>query len=87
MMMRYSCPCCGFLTLSEQPPGTFAVCPVCWWEDDDVQYRDPDFEGGANAVSLRQARTNFGATGASEARFLSHVRVPTAEEIPPRREA
>ncbi len=47
------------MTLTEEPPGTFEVCPVCGWEDDDAQARDPDFAGGANRVSLREARANF----------------------------
>ena len=34
---RFACPCCGYLTLSEEPPGTYEVCPVCDWGDDDAQ--------------------------------------------------
>ena len=29
MATRYACPCCGYLTLPEEPPGTFDICPVC----------------------------------------------------------
>ena len=84
MKSRHPCPCCGFLTLDEQPPGTFAICGVCWWEDDNVQACDPDNDGGANAVSLHQARENFRRFGAVEARFISNVRKPTPDEIPER---
>lgn len=56
---RFPCPCCGQHTLAEEPPGTFAICPVCEWEDDHVQFRDPTYEGGANRVSLAEARDNF----------------------------
>ena len=45
--MRYPCPCCGYFTLDAEPVGTFEVCPVCYWEDDDVQAADPAYEGGA----------------------------------------
>lgn len=38
--IRYACPCCDFLTLEEPPVGTFAICPVCWWEDDNIQFDD-----------------------------------------------
>ena len=31
----------------------------CWWEDDGVQSRDPDYAGEANKPSLREARENF----------------------------
>src|SRR5436853_4534948 len=34
------CVCCGFPTLTEPPPRTFKVCPVCFWEDDYAQFRD-----------------------------------------------
>ena len=53
---RYPCVCCGSLTMEEQPPGTYQVCPVCGWEDDKAQYRDPDYAGGANEMSLNQAK-------------------------------
>lgn len=52
----FPCPCCGQLTLDKQPPGTFTICGVCDWEDDPVQFADPDLEGGANARSLNQQR-------------------------------
>ena len=79
---RYPCPCCGYLTLGEKPPGTFLICDVCGWEDDRVQYRDPCYEGGANRVSLKEARLNFSTFGASEKRFLKRVRPPQEDERP-----
>ena len=82
MKARYPCRCCGFLTLDQQPPGTFEICPVCWWEDDDVQGRDPEYAGGANTISLREARENFRRFGAADARFSGNVRRPTPEEVP-----
>lgn len=48
----YPCPGCGFLVFSE-PAGSFAICPVCGWEDDNVQATDPLYQGGANGISLR----------------------------------
>jgi hypothetical protein len=77
---RYICPCCGHLTLTEPPAGTFAICKVCFWEDDDVQFRNPDSPGGANRVSLNEARANFARDGVSEPRFAHHVRPPLPEE-------
>jgi hypothetical protein len=35
------------------------VCPICEWENDGVQYDDPDYEGGANKVSLNQAKKEW----------------------------
>lgn len=76
----FGCPCCGYLTLQEQPPGTFELCPICYWEDDNVQYEDPDFRGGANVVSLREAQQNFLYLGASQEQFRKHVRSPTEQD-------
>lgn len=45
--------------MDEQPPGTYQVCPVCGWEDDKTQYKNPDLEGGANALSLNQTRERY----------------------------
>jgi hypothetical protein len=45
--------------LDEQPPGTYEICRECGWEDDYVQFRDPDYRGGANSESLREARENY----------------------------
>ncbi|MGA2597107.1 MAG: CPCC family cysteine-rich protein [Bryobacteraceae bacterium] len=78
----YACPCCGFLTLGEKPPGTFEICPVCYWEDDNVQAADPTFEGGANSMSLEQARRNFAEYGAVSREALGRVRNPRPDEIP-----
>ena len=66
--VRYPCPCCGQLTLEEPPPDTFAICAVCRWEDDRVQFRDPDRRGGANRVSLKEARENYRHYGKSDDR-------------------
>ena len=77
---RFECPCCRFQTLPRQPPGTFELCPVCFWEDDNVQYRDPKYRGGANVVSLNEARENFIKFGASEERFIGKTRRPRPEE-------
>jgi hypothetical protein len=79
---RYPCPCCDHLTLLEPPTGTFAICPVCGWEDDNLQFVHPDSSGGANKVSLREARENFRRLGASEPRRQNRVRSPRPHEMP-----
>lgn len=78
----FACLCCHYLTMSEEPPGSYRICPVCFWEDDVVQVSDPESAGGANSSSLVKARRNFAAFGASEQRFLSLVRKPRTDEIP-----
>ena len=64
--MNYRCPCCRNLTFDDEPPGTYEVCPVCGWEDDPVQFKDETYAGGANKVSLVQARKNYAEHGACD---------------------
>ena len=78
----YPCPCCGFLTMDGPEAGSFDICPVCNWEDDDVQFNNINFTGGANEESLNQARENFKKFGASSLRFIKKVRAPDPDEIP-----
>lgn len=79
--MKYTCPCCGYKSLDEEPTDTYEICKICFWEDDGVQFRDPDYEGGANEVSLRQGQVNFIKFGACEERFIEFVRNPTINDI------
>lgn len=77
---KYKCPCCGYLTLKNEAPGSFEICPVCFWEDDNIQYFNPDYEGGANGVSLKQARKNYELIGAISKEYLNNVRLPVEDE-------
>ncbi|MCB9892565.1 MAG: hypothetical protein H6832_01620 [Planctomycetes bacterium] len=43
----------------EADHGTYEICDVCGWEDDPVQFADPDRRGGANKESLREAREHY----------------------------
>ncbi|WP_040152395.1 MULTISPECIES: CPCC family cysteine-rich protein [Photorhabdus] len=54
-MMGYNtCPCCGKRTIERL--GEYEICPICNWEDDPVQSADPHFSGGANSMSLEDAK-------------------------------
>ncbi len=79
---RYECECCGFKTLLN--PGHYDICDVCWWEDDrpTTARRGPDAPSGPNRISLRDARANFRASGASKDRFRHLARAPRPEEFP-----
>ena len=48
------CPCCGSGVFTTR--GGYEICDVCGWEDDPIQSADPDHVGGANRLSLNQAR-------------------------------
>ncbi|CAI3950015.1 unnamed protein product [Commensalibacter communis] len=80
--MTYPCVCCGFLTRTEPSNGDYDICPICFWKDDPIQNDQPDADGGANSITLHQARLNFKKFGASEQRFIKNVRAPDKTEYP-----
>ena len=53
----FPCPSCGFLVFREGP-GSYDICPICGWEDDDVQLRYPTMGGGANGPCLAESQRN-----------------------------
>ncbi len=78
---KYYCPCCGYKTLSYKPPGTFLICEICYWEDDNIQFQDSLYSGGANKVSLIQGQKNFIKFGAIEEHFAKNVRKPNETDV------
>lgn len=48
------CPCCGKTHVEE-----YEICDVCNWENDPVQSWKPDLKGGANQMSLNEARRAY----------------------------
>jgi hypothetical protein len=59
---------------------TIEICPVCFWEDDGVQLRWPDWAGGANQPCLMEAQQNFQRFAACDERSRQHVRPATDDE-------
>ena len=78
--MKYICPCCGYRTL-EEPGDSYDICPVCFWESNDLQNNDENIAGDANTVCLREARENFKKYGVSELRYINEVRPPHEDEL------
>ncbi|HET6705482.1 CPCC family cysteine-rich protein [Amycolatopsis sp.] len=75
----YPCPCCGHRTFSA-PPGSYEICSVCFWEDDDIQLRWPERAGGANSLTLVDAQRAYAEMGAMEYRFTGLVRMAAPDE-------
>jgi hypothetical protein len=72
----YPCPCCGYLVFTH-PPGSYDICPVCFWEDDALQLEfATTLAGGANGVTLVEAQANFQRFGACDERSMRHCRPP-----------
>lgn len=76
---KYHCSCCNYRTLDDGP-GCFDICPVCYWEDDYIQRDDPNYRGGANDISLNEARENYKKIGAISTEYLEYVRPVLDEE-------
>jgi hypothetical protein len=57
-----TCECCGYISSW----GWGEICRVCYWEGDRVQEDDPDYVGGANVISLREAQENFRVHGTTD---------------------
>ena len=76
---RYPCPCCGYLVFDEGP-GSYDICPICFWEDDLSQLRFAFTEDGPNCVSLWDGQRAYATIGACESRLVQYVRQPTYED-------
>lgn len=57
MEEKFKCACCGQFTLEAE--NECDICEVCGWEEDSLQNVYPDFSGGANEMSLNQAREAY----------------------------
>lgn len=57
MEKGYKCPVCGKHYFEYE--NDMDLCPICNWSNDDLQRRQPDYKGGANHMSLNQAREAY----------------------------
>ena len=48
------CPVCGQTDLED-----FEICSACGWQNDHYQMDHPDRRGGANNMSLNEAREAY----------------------------
>jgi hypothetical protein len=83
VLVRYPCPCCGYLTIvsfDHGPPGTYAICPVCRWEDDYMTDA-----GGANPRPIEAVRADFRMWRDAGMPSDPKRRPPSADEVPVRR--
>ncbi|WP_240799835.1 CPCC family cysteine-rich protein [Streptomyces sp. A1277] len=57
-------------------PGSYALCPVCFLEDDGVQFRWQTMGGGADEVSLIEAQRSFQDFGPTRRPFRHSSPLP-----------
>jgi Cysteine-rich CPCC len=77
--LKYACVCCGYKTMYREDH-LWEICPVCFWQSDPLENTDPDYKGGANKISLREAQQNFIVFGACEKCSILSVRKPNDDE-------
>lgn len=55
------CPVCGKYEFEYEYDeyGSFDICPICGWEDDGLQGNDHNYAGGANSLSVNEARIEY----------------------------
>lgn len=73
------CPCCDYDTFKNVERYSYAICPICFWEDDPFQLDEPE-EEGSNHVSLNQARINFAIFQACEKEMIKNCRTPNSKD-------
>jgi hypothetical protein len=57
MLYNRKCACCGNALSPELK--FHDICKVCGWQDDPIQNDEPDYDGGANYISLNEAKKAF----------------------------
>jgi hypothetical protein len=57
MATPHKCPVCGKYEFPDRD--SFDICKVCNWQDDSLQDEDHDYWGGANDMSVNQAREAY----------------------------
>lgn len=78
-LTKHQCPCCEYWTLDGEQR-RYSVCPVCYWEDDPLQFDNMDMDFGANGISLREARETYQKIGACSEEYIELVRTPKTDE-------
>jgi rRNA maturation endonuclease Nob1 len=54
---KHKCPVCGKFEFEGYDD--MDMCDVCGWSNDALQVEKPDYEGGANMMSINQAKEAY----------------------------
>ena len=78
--MKNICPVCEESIFEED--NDFDICPICGWENDGVQRNDHNYWGGANDLSVNEARIYYKLTLCKEKSIeLSSIHAKHKEAI------
>ena len=53
------CVCCGNLEVPKGEDRLYYICNNCGWENDEIQNDKPNYSGGANKMSLNEAKKAY----------------------------
>jgi hypothetical protein len=81
-MKRLTCPCCENFTVESRDEIIVDICEVCFWQYDVVAHKKPDWNIGANHISLNQAKENYKRIGVCKGEYENMVRKPLLIELP-----
>lgn len=59
-VIKFTCPCCGYPTLTERKG--FEMCIICGWEDEGQDDKNLNEIRSPNGISLLEGRKNFEKT-------------------------
>ncbi|WP_217907177.1 CPCC family cysteine-rich protein [Massilia sp. BJB1822] len=79
MDSMFTCPCCGYEVFPDHP-GSYDICPICFWEDDLFQLYYPHLADGSNPSSLIEAQVNFVQFGACDREMAKNARAPGLDD-------
>lgn len=57
------------------------ICPICFWENDPIQNDNEKYVGGANDISLSEAKANYQKFGAVKQEYIKCVRPHYLDEM------
>ena len=64
-----------------EPPGSYDICEICFWEDDALQLEfATTLAGGANSMTLEDAQKAYAELGAKAASRTVHTRPPRSTD-------
>jgi len=72
------CPCCEkyYFKIEDNDE----ICPVCEWQDDMIQRRDPERTGGANKLSLYQYKLKWETQQVNQTLTQISIKYPDIKE-------